>query len=132
MSYFVGILDGTDEVWGVRIPDLPGCVGGGRTPEEAISNATAALREVAAYRQTAGINLPPPRSVMEVLREEPLVQGEATVMVPLLLDAGRVVRANVSFDAGLLAAIDQAASERGVTRSAFLASAAREKIEVGR
>ncbi|RUV56524.1 ribbon-helix-helix protein, CopG family, partial [Mesorhizobium sp. M1A.F.Ca.IN.022.02.1.1] len=39
------------------------------------------------------------------------------------------VRANLSLDAGLLAAIDTEASRRGLTRSAFIASAAREKIE---
>ncbi len=49
-------------------------------------------------------------------------------MIPLLLDAGRTVRANLTFDAGLLAAIDAEAARRGLTRSAFLASAAREKI----
>jgi metal-responsive CopG/Arc/MetJ family transcriptional regulator len=42
------------------------------------------------------------------------------------------VRANVTFDAGLLAAIDTEAGRRGLTRSAFLASAAREKIEARR
>jgi hypothetical protein len=50
-------------------------------------------------------------------------------MVPLVLDAGRAVRANLSLDAGLLDAIDEAAKAHGLTRSAFLASAAREKIE---
>jgi metal-responsive CopG/Arc/MetJ family transcriptional regulator len=39
-----------------------------------------------------------------------------------------LVKANLSLDAGLLAAIDDAAASRGLTRSAFLASAAREKI----
>ena len=34
--------------------------------------------------------------------------------------------ANLTFDAGLLQSIDQAADELGITRSAFLASAARE------
>jgi hypothetical protein len=34
----------------------------------------------------------------------------------------------ISLDSGLLAAIDEAAAARGLTRSAFLASAAREKI----
>jgi hypothetical protein len=34
--------------------------------------------------------------------------------------------------AGLLAAIDEAVAARGLTRSAFLASAAREKIETQR
>jgi metal-responsive CopG/Arc/MetJ family transcriptional regulator len=35
----------------------------------------------------------------------------------------------LSLDAGLLDAIDEAAKAHGLTRSAFLASAAREKIE---
>jgi hypothetical protein len=48
---------------------------------------------------------------------------------PLVLDAARRVKANLSLDAGLLSAIDEAAERRGLTRSAFLASAAREKIE---
>ena len=52
-------------------------------------------------------------------------------MIPLLLDSGRTVRANVTFDAALLEAIDAAAQARGLTRSAFLASAARDKIVEG-
>jgi metal-responsive CopG/Arc/MetJ family transcriptional regulator len=52
-------------------------------------------------------------------------------MVPRLLDAERPAKANLSIDAGLLAAIDEAATARGLTRSAFLATAAREKIESG-
>jgi HicB_like antitoxin of bacterial toxin-antitoxin system len=43
-------------------------------------------------------------------------------------DRGQPTRANISLDRGLLEAIDQAAATRGLTRSAFLASAAREKI----
>jgi hypothetical protein len=57
--------------------------------------------------------------------------GESAVMNPLLIDSGRTVRANVSFDAALLDAIDAAAKERGLTRSAFLSSAARGKIMAG-
>jgi len=77
--------------------------------------------------------LPPPRSV-EALRADPeiaaaLTEGAALAIVPLLLDSGRPVRANLSLDAGLLNAIDEAAKAHGLTRSAVLASAAREKIE---
>lgn len=80
-----------------------------------------------------GEALPPPRSI-EALRADPevaaaLAEGAALAIVPLLLDSGRAVRANLSFDAGLLGAIDEAAKAHGLTRSAFLASAAREKIE---
>ncbi len=58
-----------------------------------------------------------------------LSEGAALAIAPLLLDAGRSVRANLSLDAGLLDASDEAAKAHGLTRSAFLASAAREKIE---
>jgi hypothetical protein len=52
------------------------------------------------------------------------------VIIPVVLDAGRSVRANLTFDAGLLEAIDAEAERRGLTRSAFLASVARERLEL--
>jgi len=126
MTYYVGVLDGGGDVWGVRIPDIPGCVGGGETPEAAIANAAEALRDVAAHRREGGFALPQPMSLTEIM-----ASGEIAVMIPLLLDSGRTVRANVSFDAALLEAIDAAAKARGISRSAFLASAARGKIMAG-
>jgi hypothetical protein len=54
--------------------------------------------------------------------------GESLVMVPLLLDRGRSVKANISLDAGLLETIDEEAGRRGLTRSAFFTSAALDKI----
>ena len=76
--------------------------------------------------------MPEPRD-LDALRADPEVAAEAegnmTLAVPLLMDAGRAVRVNISLDAGTLEAIDAAAAEHGLTRSAFLASAAREKIE---
>jgi hypothetical protein len=59
---------------------------------------------------------------------EAIAEGAALAMVPLVLDAGRPARANLSLDAGLLAALDEAAAAKGLTRSAFVASAVREKI----
>jgi predicted RNase H-like HicB family nuclease len=129
---FVGIMDGAEQTWGVRFPDLDGCVGCGSTPEAAIANAAKALRDVVAHKSCGGFALPKTRSLSEILASGEVAAGETTVLIPLLLDAGRSVRANVTFDAGLLSAIDAAAKDRGVTRSAFLASAAREKIEARR
>jgi len=132
MVQYVGILDGQRRAWGVRIPDAPGCHGGGETPEAAIADAISALREYAAHQQTKGITLAPPRTVQEIMRDKeaefnPEV-GEAMVMVPLILDQARPVKANISLDAGLLEAIDEEAERRGLTRSALLTSAAIEKI----
>jgi hypothetical protein len=60
-----------------------------------------------------------------------LAGGGATIplLIPLVIDSGQPARANLSIDSGLLEAIDAAAAEAGVTRSKFLSSAAREKIE---
>ena len=60
MVYYVGILDGSGTVWGVRFPDVPGCVGGEKRPEEAIADATTALCDVMAYKRVGGFVLPKP------------------------------------------------------------------------
>lgn len=85
MAHYVGILDGAGKVWGVRVPDLPGVHGGGETPEEAIADAISAAREWAAQVASKGAAIPAPRTLQEVLPEAE--EGEATVMVPLLLPA---------------------------------------------
>jgi predicted RNase H-like HicB family nuclease len=135
LAQFVGILDGGKNVWGVRIPDAPGCHGGGATPEAAIADATSALREYAAHQKTRGVTLRAPRTVQEIIRDKESrfdpKAGEAIVIVPLILDQARPVKANISLDAGLLEAIDAEAERRGLTRSAFFASAALDKIAAG-
>jgi predicted RNase H-like HicB family nuclease len=125
---YVGVLDGSGDVWGVRIPDVYGCVGGGATPEDAISDATSALRDVMTHKRSGGAVLPKASSLADVIASGEILAGESAVMIPLLLDSGRTVRANLTLDAGLLESIDAEAALRGVTRSAFVASAAREKI----
>ena len=131
MTQYVGILDGKGAVWGIRIPDVPGCHGGGETPEAALADAISALREVAAHYVDNSIAIPTPRGLDEVRRDREAAfdpRSETIVMVPLLLDKGRSVKANVSLDAGTLEAIDEEAERRGLTRSKFLASAALDKI----
>jgi predicted RNase H-like HicB family nuclease len=128
VPYYVGILDGAKDVWGIRLPDVPGCHGGGATPEAAIADAISALRELAAHQAARGIALNSPRRVQAVIADRAsgfdAAAGESIVMVPLILDRGRPVKANISLDAGLLEAIDDEAVRRGLTRSGFLASAA--------
>jgi predicted RNase H-like HicB family nuclease len=126
---YVGILDGSGKVWGVRIPDIDGCVGGGATPEAAIADVTQALRDVLGHKQSSGVAFPKASPIATILQKEKPAKSESTVIIPVVLDAGRSVRANLTMDAGLLEAIDTAATRAGITRSAFLASAAREKLD---
>lgn len=134
MVRYLALLDGDAGAYGVSFPDCPGCTAMGGTPEQAIAGGTEALREWMTDRVAAGLHRSAPRAI-EALRADPdwadeLARG-VVASVPLLLDEGRSVRANLSLDAGLLAQIDDAARERGLTRSAFLASAARDKIMAG-
>ena len=136
-NYYVGIVDKGGEGWGATFPDLPGCTSAGRTMADLFEMCIEAVGLWAEEARIAGDALPAPRTV-DVLLEDPHVKAtiEAVgpvsfIQVPVLLDAGRAVRTNISLDAGLLEGIDAAAKRRGVTRSAFLASAAREKIGQG-
>jgi predicted RNase H-like HicB family nuclease len=129
---YVALLDGKSGAYGVVVPDLPGCTAMGRTLNEAMRNAVAAVTAWAEDARADGERLPRPRTA-EAVRADPdvaaaLAEGAAIMIVPLVLDSGRPAKANLSLDAGLLQAIDEAAAARGLTRSAFIASAAREKI----
>ena len=132
MTQYVGILDGAGKTYGVRLPDLPGCYGGGATPEAAISDAMSAAREWLGHRETKGEAAPKARTMAQSLKTETNdpAQNEVAVLLSVILDTGRTVRANLTFDAGLLEAIDAEATRRGLTRSAFLASAARDRLEL--
>lgn len=81
MISLVGILDGAGDVWGVRIPDVPGCCGGGGTPEAAIQDAISALREMSAEVIAAKV-----RSMDEIIADADCefapAAGESLVILP--------------------------------------------------
>jgi predicted RNase H-like HicB family nuclease len=93
MTYFVGIVDGADEVWGVRFPDCPGAYGGGASVDAAIADATTALASWAAATLKDGDALPRPRTLVQIAGDPPSAPdaeaGEIAVLIPLLLDKGK-------------------------------------------
>jgi predicted RNase H-like HicB family nuclease len=132
MARYGAIIDGNKGAYGVVIPDLPGCTAMGRTIDEALRNAAAAAVAWAEVARADGVKIPKPRAIEDLRNDADvkaeIAQGGTLAVVPLVLDAGRPAKANLSLDAGLLAAIDEAAEAKGLTRSAFIASAVREKI----
>lgn len=131
MARYLAIIDEADGMYGVVFPDAPGCIAMGATAEEAIADAGDALSEWMLDWIADGNPPPRPRSYAEIERSEGVAAGSVIATVPLLLETGKLVRANISLDAGLLADIDAEAARRGVTRSAFLAAAARQTIKTG-
>lgn len=133
MPHYVAVIEkDADSAFGVWFPDVEGCFSAGDTLEEATANAAAALRQHVEALESAGRLRPAARAVDEVLHDKDvraaIKQGSMLFAVPLLADAGRTVRINISLDKALVDQIDDAASARGLTRSAFIAQAAREKI----
>jgi predicted RNase H-like HicB family nuclease len=127
-AYFAIVHKDRDSAYGVSFPDLSGVFSAADEEKDIIANAMEALE---LYAEDA--ELPEPSTIESVvarpeIREE-LAAGAFIVRVPLLDNDTRVVRANVTFEAGMLRAIDETAQRRGLTRSAFLASCARKEIE---
>ena len=135
MARYLALIDGRPGAYGVVFPDAPGCAAMGKTLDEALAHAAAALGEWIADEIAAGRSAPSPRSADEARLDrevgEALAEGALLTVVPVVIDYGKPTRINVSLDAGLLAAIDQEAAARKLTRSAFLSTAAREKIATG-
>jgi predicted RNase H-like HicB family nuclease len=131
MRYIAFIHKDPDSAYGVSFPDVPGCISAGDTIDEAVRNAVEALSGHVRMLEADGDPVPLPRDFDAIMADENLVEdreGVMTTVIPLLRDRGSSMRVNVSFDLGLLEAIDATARARGQTRSAFLASAARREI----
>ena len=131
MRYIAFIHKDPDSVYGVSFPDVPGCISAGDTIDDAVRNAVEALSGHIRMLEADGDPVPSPRDFDAIVEDPDLAEdreGAMTTIVPLVRDRGSSTRIKVSLDLGLLEAIDAAARERGQTRSAFLASAARREI----
>jgi predicted RNase H-like HicB family nuclease len=129
MARYIALIDGSVGAYGVVFPDLPGCTAMGKTMDDALSNACEALRDWALVTEESGGKIPRPRN-LETLRRDPdvkhaLADGAGLATVPLVRETGKPVKANLSIDSGVLAAMDEEAARRSLTRSAFVEMLAR-------
>jgi predicted RNase H-like HicB family nuclease len=114
----------TDSDFGVEFPDFPGCVTAGSTLEEAIRQAEEVLRLHVEGMVAEGEVIAAPTPLDAILKTAD-ARGAAAILVPLRRTKARAVRVNITLDEFLLLDIDAEAARRGLTRSAFLAEAAR-------
>ena len=132
-KYYLGVVEkDADSAYGMWFPDMPGCFPAADEFDDLPRVAAEVLRQHVEALESNGRAVPAPRSIAEAMSDKDvrkaLKGGATTMLVPLLADPGRTVRVNVTVERGLLEQIDEAAEARGLTRSAFLAQAAREKI----
>jgi predicted RNase H-like HicB family nuclease len=125
----IALIHEEDGAFGVSFPDFPGATTVARTADEAVAKAGEVLAFHVEGLAEDG-DVPTPRSLSQ-LREDPQFKedadGAVIAYVPYL-PPSKVVRVNMTFDEGLLARVDRAASALGETRSGFFATAARARM----
>ena len=128
---YVSFIHRDEAGFGVSFPDFPGCVSVGATIDDAFRQGSEALAFHVEGLVDDGEAIPSPRSIDAIKADPELADWRRDadlVLIPLLLDRGSSRRVNISLDRGLLEVIDDEARQRRMTRSAFLASAARREI----
>lgn len=124
MAYYIALLrkePGT--VYGVDFPDFPGCVSAGETLEEARRNAAEALKLHIAGMLEDGEVIPEPVT-LDAVMADPENSDAVAFLVGIDQEPTRSVRVNITLPESELIRIDQAARQRGLSRSAFLLRAA--------
>lgn len=130
MAHYIALIhkdEGSD--YGVSFPDFPGCVSAGATLEEARAGAAEALTLHVEGMVEDGEAVPTPTGLDEVMRDPDNRDGVA-ILVELAV-APKVVRVNITMQDEVLRAVDRYAEAHGLTRSGFLASAAKRAIHEG-
>lgn len=127
MKQFIALVHKDDDsAYGVSFPDLPGCFSAADDFSDLVRNAAEAL---ALWFEDE--DLFEPRGI-EAIRAEvasDLAEGAFLIAVPYIRRTTAMKRVNISMDSGTLDAIDAAAADMGLSRSAFLALAAQNQIE---
>ncbi len=116
---------------GVVFPELPGCVTLGSDGQSAGTNAIEALQLHIEGMVADGEELPAALPVDAPVPDWAMPDGDelaTTLLVPVDIP-GKAIRVNVTIDEALLHRIDMAASAEGLTRSGFLAQAARARLK---
>jgi predicted RNase H-like HicB family nuclease len=127
-AYFALVHHEDEKTFGIQFPDWPGVFSASDTETDLIANAAEALQLAA---EDGPIPAASSHSVLvarDDIRTE-LSEGAFLIAVPFIENDTVVERANVTFERGLLRAIDAAARRRKTTRAGFLAIAARNEIE---
>jgi predicted RNase H-like HicB family nuclease len=129
MTHYIAIVHkDPDSSFGVQFPDVPGCFSAADSMDDLAGNAMEAL---SLWAEDEAV--PKPRAIEQIVADPDiaaeLASGAFLVFMQFAANDARLVTANISMERGMLKAIDMAAKRRKLTRSAFLAQAARNEIE---
>lgn len=131
-QYIAFIHQSEGGAYGASFPDFPGCIAVEATFEDVVASAARALRFHAEGMTEDGYAVPRARTLDELGADPEFaedMEGATLAIIPLHPPRGRTVRLNISMDESLVSSIDEAASVRGLSRSAFLSEAAQRSLQ---
>ena len=126
MLYPVYVHKDKDSAFGLTFPDLPGCFA---AADESADIPRAAQEAVEAHYGSDADPIPAPTGLDQWAGSKDFKGGFwMLVDIDLAKVRDKAVRVNVSMSEALLQRIDQYASQRRISRSAFLAAAAEHEM----
>jgi predicted RNase H-like HicB family nuclease len=129
MRNYIGLIHKeADSDYGVSFPDLPGVVTAGNNLDDARRMAGEALTLHVEGLIEDGEQLPEPSS-LEMVMADPDNRDGVAILVSVATPMRKAVRLNITLPEDILNDIDAYARTHGLTRSGFLARAARREME---
>jgi predicted RNase H-like HicB family nuclease len=129
MRNYIGLIHkDADSDYGVSFPDFPGVATAGKDIDDARAMAQEALALHVEGLTEDGETIPEP-STLEAIMSDPENKDAVAVLIPLKTQSRKVVRLNITLPEDVLFEIDAYAQAHGLTRSGFLANAAKRQIE---
>jgi predicted RNase H-like HicB family nuclease len=129
MPHYIALIHkDADSDYGVSFPDFPGLATAGRTLDEARAMAEEALAFHIEGMVEDGEAIPE-ASALETVMDDPVARDGVVTLISTKPAAKRAVRVNVTLPEDVLSDIDRYAESRGLTRSGFLAHAAKRAME---
>lgn len=127
-NYIALIHKDLDSDYGVSFPDFPGVITAGTDLDDARRMAQEALEFHVEGMIADGEAIPEPSSLEAVMAVHENRDGVA-VLIPLKTTARKAVRLNITLPEDVLEKIDAYAEAHGLTRSGFLAQAAKRQMQ---
>ena len=128
LHYIALIHKDPDSDYGVSFPDFPGIATAGRTLDEARAMAEEALAFHLEGMVEDGETIAEP-STLDAVMDDPAARDGVVTLISTKPPSRRAIRVNVTLPEDVLAEIDRYAENRGLTRSGFLAHAAKRAME---
>lgn len=129
MAAYIGLIHKqADSDFGVSFPDFPGVITVGTSLEDARVMAEEALAFHIDGLVADGEAIPE-ASDLDAVMADPQNRDGVAILVAVKTESKKCVRVNVTLPEDILDKIDRFAESHGLTRSAFLAKAAKHAME---